>query len=204
MDLTRDSDYFLELQTLTGWGRMLDSFARWCAPEPSQRVLDIGTGPGLLPAIFARHGAQAIGIELDPDMLAGPLHPDLVLGDAAALPFQVGSFDLVTASNVLFLAEDPLLLLAEMSRVSANRVYLLNPSEYMTMDAATALADKNSLSGLARETLINLARRAESHCRWSEQELEKLFSQVGLELTNSTLRMGEGLIRYACGQKIVV
>ncbi len=103
--LASDPSYFLELQTHTGWGRMLDSFARWCAPPPGQRILDVGTGPGLLPAIFsADKGNLATGIELDPGMLTDPLHPDLSLGDAVALPFAAGSFDLVTASNLLFLA----------------------------------------------------------------------------------------------------
>lgn len=202
MTLSNDSDYFLELQTQTGWARMLVSFSRWCAPLPGQQVLDIGTGPGLLPAIFARDGIQAYGIDLDMAMFAKPVHPQLSVANSSALPFESTSFEIVSASNVLFLAEDPANLLAEMGRVSSHKICLLNPSERMTVEAAEQLSNENNLSGLARETLLNLARRAETHFRWSESDLEDLFFQAGFELTDSTLRMGPGLIRYACGQKI--
>ena len=59
--LNKDSNYFHELQSQTGWGHMLASFARWCAPKPGWRVLDVGCGPGLLPAIFAQAGCHAYG-----------------------------------------------------------------------------------------------------------------------------------------------
>jgi ubiquinone/menaquinone biosynthesis C-methylase UbiE len=204
MKLPKDADYFNELQTQTGWGKRLSSFARWCDPQPGQRILDIGTGPGLLPALFSKHGARATGIDLDPAMFTEPLHPDLAAADAAALPFACRTFDTVTASNVLFLSDNPLVLLSEMYRVSSDRVCLLNPSESMTVKAAISLADENQLTGLARETLLNYARRAETHFRWSETDLTDLFSRAGLELTATTTRMGPGLIRYACGRKIDV
>jgi ubiquinone/menaquinone biosynthesis C-methylase UbiE len=204
MILPKDADYFLELQTQTGWVRMLASFARWCSPEPGQRILDVGTGPGLLPALFAREGAMASGVDLEIAMLADPLHPDFAVADASALPFEYNTFEIVTASNLLFLRDDPLQHLVEMARVAANKVCLLNPSEQMSVEAAISLADEKNLTGLARETLINLARRAEAHFRWSEADLVSILSQAGLTLTDTTLRMGGGLIRYACGQKFNV
>lgn len=206
MDLDHDAQYFLELQTSTGWGQILESFTRWCSPQRGQRALDIGTGPGLLPVLFARQGAATFGADFDFEMFTTPLHPDLIAADAAHLPFPEDSFQITTASNILYLVPNPVSLLAEIARVTApnGAVCLLNPSEHMTIDAATALADQRGLDGLARHTLVNFAQRAEEHFRWSEANLLALFTQAGLTLTRTTLRMGDGLIRYGAGQKIDV
>lgn len=203
MEIDKDSSYFLELQTKTGWGRMLGSFARWCAPQPEQYILDVGTGPGLLPALFAEAGAASFGADHDPEMLTAPLFTNLVSADAAILPFASGTFHLVTASNLLYLTPDPLPMLAELARVARRdgTICLLNPSEHMTFQAAAALADAHSLDGLARDTLLNYARRAEDNYRWSEADLASLFAEVGFQLTRTTLRMGDGLVRYARGTK---
>ena len=80
-------------------------------------------------------------------------------------------------------------------------VCLLNPSEQMSVPAATALADENHLEGLARETLINYAMRAEVHFRWSPNELLEMFEHSGLQFVDTALRMGPGLVRYARGVK---
>ncbi len=200
--MAHDSAYFLELQTKTGWGRMLESFTRWCAPQQGNRTLDVGCGPGLLPALFARAGAVALGCDHDMDMFAQPLHPgSLLAADGAQLPFADHSFEMVTASNLLYLHPAPRQLLAEFARVvqPGGAVCVLNPSEQMTVQAAAALADENGLTGLARDTLINYAQRAEDHFRWGAYDLAEMFTQTGLQLTDTTLRMGPGLVRYGKG-----
>lgn len=204
MDLSRDSDYFLDLQTQTGWGRILGSFACWCAPQPGSLVLDVGCGPGLLPALFARGGAAAFGCDHDAIMLADPLHPALLAADGSRLPFPGNLFSLATSSNVLFLHPWPQKLLKEMARVSrpGGQVCLLNPSEAMSVAAASDLADQNRLEGLARETLLNYARRAEKFARWTPEELAGMYAQAGLQMMDTDTRMGLGLVRYAKGRKI--
>ena len=79
---------------------------------------------------------------------------------------------------------------------------LLNPSEKMSVSAATTLADERNLEGLARETLLNYAARAERHHRWSEDNLSELFASANLELTDTTTKMGDGLVRFARGKEI--
>jgi ubiquinone/menaquinone biosynthesis C-methylase UbiE len=203
MALDHDSDYFLELQTNTGWGQILASFTRWCAPHKGDHTLDVGCGPGLLPALFAKSGASALGCDSNYSMFADPLHPDLLVADGSCLPFPDKQFDLVTASNVLYLHPQPEVLLSEMERVtrSGGAICLLNPSENMTVTAATSLADENRLEGLARETLINFAQRAENHFRWTPDDLVNLSRTTGLKLTETALRMGTGLVRYARATK---
>lgn len=210
MSLERDADYFYKLQTQTGWGRTLARFAEWCAPEAGWRTLDVGCGPGLLPGLFARMGCRATGCDLDPAMFAPretaflPLHPQIAAADALALPFPGGCFDLVTASNLLFLLPDPAAALSEIVRVTrpGGQVAVLNPSERMNVAAAAALAEERGLDGLGRETLINYAARAERHHRWGPEQLDTLFRAAGLQLVEGALRMGPGLVRFGKGAHI--
>ncbi len=182
---------------------MLHSFASWLDPKPASNILDVGTGPGLLPAILAQKGCRAIGIDSSFEMFRDALHPNLVLADVNILPLKPTIFNLITASNLLFLLPDPLAALKEMTRFLApnGEIALLNPSEKMSVSAATALADERNLEGLARETLLNYAARAEKYHRWSEDDLRKIFTSANLSLTDTTTKMGEGLVRFARGKK---
>ena len=182
---------------------MLESFARWCEPQAGQRTLDVGTGPGLLPALFSQAGCISFGLDHDPEMLRTPLHRAALRADAGQLPYAPGTFDMVTASNILYLSPHPIWLLREMVRVLCpdGWVCLLNPSERMGRLAAEQLADERGLEGLARDTLLNYASRAEEHYRWTEADLASMFSEFGLSNLQTATRMGAGLVRYARGQK---
>ncbi len=196
-----DHAYFLELQTQTGWGRTLRRFFEWCLPSQPARVLDVGTGPALGPALAAAQGHWAVGVDYDAAMLAQRQHPLAVLAKAEHLPFPKAWFDLTTASNLLFLLDDPLPALQEMARVTApqGRVAVLNPSEQMSVAAAQALIEAHHLEGLARDSLLNLAARAEAHHRWDENALADLFARAGLRLIATRTAMRPGLLRWGLG-----
>ncbi len=198
----RDADTFLELQTQTGWGRTLAGFAAWCQAQPGWRVLDVGCGPGLLPALFARQGCNALGLDLEADMfLPQPLHPQVLVAHGEALPFPGGMFDLVTASNLLFLLADPRPTLDEMRRVArpGGMLALLNPSEYLNQDAAVVLAEAKALQGLARASLLNWAQRAEANHRWTEPEMNNLLLAAGIQPLENSLKVGPGFARFTRG-----
>ncbi len=195
---------FFAIQTQTGWGRVLQSFADWCGAQAGWSTLDAGCGPGLLPAILHRRGCQAFGIDLDSAMLHPErLHPNLAQADIHRPPFPPGSFHLVTLSNVLFLLADPLPALQALAHLTRpdGQVCLLNPSEKLSLEAASALAEQHSLEGVSRESLINWAQRAETHQRWSEVELAALYASAGLVLVETTLKMGPGLAQFGRGLK---
>lgn len=105
----------------------------------------------------------------------------------------------MTASNLLFLLESPLLALQELRRVlrSEGQLCLLNPSEQMSREAALALAEQRGLSGLERDSLLEWARRAEAGSRWDESGLRRLLREAGLVLVESALRIGPGLARLS-------
>ena len=196
---------FFQIQTQTGWGRNLAVFAEWCAPQPGWCTLDVGCGPGLLPALLRQQGCRAFGVDLNPQMFQpAPLHPTVAVSDVLALPFASASFDLITASNLLFLLPDPQAALAEMVRVLRleGQIALLNPSEHLSLAAAAELAEARGLQGLARESLLDWAARAEANRRWTEAELAEQFSARGLQLTETSLKIGPGFPRCPRGKRL--
>lgn len=107
-------------------------FAHWVEPvldaagvRPGQDVLDVACGTG----VVARAAAQRVGatgrvtgLDLNQPMLAvaARLRPDLTWrqGDAAALPFADGSFDVVTCQAAAMFFPDLGAALREMGRVT--------------------------------------------------------------------------------------
>jgi SAM-dependent methyltransferase len=202
--LDKDSEYFLELQTKTGWGKTLLNFAEWCSPEPEWVCLDVGCGPGLFPAILAEMNCYAVGVDLDARMFKPqPVHARVVLGDAYFLPFIPLSFDLITAVNVLFLLNEPERAMRKISPLlkPGGKLAMLNPSEFLDEDAASNFANERSLTGLARDTLINWAKRATVHQRWTEDATRVLYHQAGLICVESVLKVGPGFARFSWGTK---
>ena len=195
----QDAEYFLSLQTQTGWGRVLFQFRDWIDPQPGWLALDVGCGPGLMPALLAQRGCRSMGIDIDYQMfLPGPLHPQVITADVLQLPFPDQVFDLITASNLLFLLPDPLAALCAIRRMlrPGGHIAVLNPSEHLSVAAATQLIEARNLSGLARETLLNWTARAEAHFRWSEIESIDLFAAAKLEWVESITIMGPGFARF--------
>jgi len=193
-----DFSNFLDIQTKTSWGRTLADFASFCDPRPASVILDIGCGPGLLPLIFTRAGCRAFGMDLDHALLSSQMTSNLANADAYRLPFQDGTFHLVTATNTLFLLDAPLLALAEWKRVihPNGLLCLLNPSELLSVQSAEKLSLERGLEGTARESLLNWASNAESHARWTEAETRALFSQAGFRWLESVIKVGPGFARY--------
>jgi SAM-dependent methyltransferase len=201
---TRDADYFQELQTQTGWGRTLDSFARWCDPKPGWLTLDVGCGPGLLPAKLSKLGCADIGVDLDRRMFdPAPLHPIVVVADIHDLPYKNNIFNLITCSNLLFMLNDPIQALAKMGNLLTvgGKLAMLNPSELFNEQAALVFATEKQLDGIARDTLIQWARRAEAYYHWTEKETAELYRQAGLNYGESILKVGPGFGRFSWGMK---
>lgn len=94
-------------------------------------VVDVGCGGGRAVAELAERGSHAVGVDLDPEMIAaarerwpaGEFH----VGDACALPLESGSVAGYRADKVLHMVDDPARAVAEARRVLApgGRVVLL-------------------------------------------------------------------------------
>lgn len=98
---------------------------------PGATVVDVGCGTARAVAELAEHGAHAIGVDLDPAMLAAARRrfPDIDVraGDATALPLGDGQAHGYRADKVYHVLPDPHAALAEACRVLApgGRIALL-------------------------------------------------------------------------------
>jgi ubiquinone/menaquinone biosynthesis C-methylase UbiE len=105
--------------------------ARWAA---GCRVLDVATGAGFGLQMLDQAGANALGVDLDPQALAEAraLAPTsrLVRADAARLPLPDASIDLVTSFETLEHVPDAWALLVELRRVlqPSGRLVLSTPN----------------------------------------------------------------------------
>lgn len=93
------------------------------------KVLDIGTGTGLLAIEFAKRipAVDVTGLDLSEVALEvasenveksdTPLQVSFEKGDACAMPFEGDTFDLIISSNTLHLVENPVEMFNEIQRV---------------------------------------------------------------------------------------
>jgi SAM-dependent methyltransferase len=90
--------------------------------KPGQLVLDVGCGVGAFLRLVADRGARPFGLDASQALLevARERVPDAELraGDMEALPYEDGSFDLVTGFNSFFFANDIVAALREAGRVA--------------------------------------------------------------------------------------
>lgn len=196
---------FHHLQTHTGWRQVLAGFAAWRHPQPGWLALDVGCSGGLFPALLSAYGCLAFGVDINfQDLAAGRLNPRLACADAYRLPFPSAAFDLLSAANLLFFLDEPVSCLLEMRRVlkTGGLLVMLNPSERMSLKAAARLAAQRELRGLEYQSLLGWARRAETHRRWTEDQLRPLLERAGFNLLAAEYRLGPGLAMFSCSQAI--
>lgn len=90
-------------------------------PEPGRRTLDLGCGEGRVARDLKARGHRVTGIDASQTMIryATEADPggDYVVADAAALPFEDGSFDAAIAFNSLMDIDDMAGAVAETARV---------------------------------------------------------------------------------------
>lgn len=113
----------------------MDYVARQVISSDCLRALDVGTGRGYLVAALRKVGVDAYGTELSRyAILHGidDVRPYICQAnaDGALLPFQSGSFDLVTCLEVLEHVAQPLKLIDEFARITRSGavVFITTPA----------------------------------------------------------------------------
>ncbi len=204
-------NYFTRVQASEGWDRVLASFARFLTLERGAHVLDVGCGPGSLVRRLAHEVAFAYGCDADCGMIAqarqlaaaaGLCNVEFRVGTLCDLPYPSDHFQVVTATNVIFLQRDPLAALGGMTRVcqTGGLVAMLNPSPQMSVAAATAYADKHGLIDFNRVSFINWGNIAEQAHRFSAEQIAQMFEAVGLSEIVIEPKIG-GLALFAKARK---
>jgi SAM-dependent methyltransferase len=150
---------------MSGW-QLLDNkaqaYERWLVPPifspfaddlvadvaPGSHVLDVACGTGIVARRAAAKGATVVGVDLNEQMLqvARDVAPDIewVAADAADLPLDDESFDLVFCQQGLQFMSDPAAAVAEMRRVVA-------PGGRLTMSVWRACEGFEILAGILDE-----------------------------------------------------
>jgi ubiquinone/menaquinone biosynthesis C-methylase UbiE len=94
---------------------------------PACSVLEVGCGTGHFTRWFGEQGLRAMGLDLSPAMLAEARRlgtPRCVRGDALALPFATGAFDLAALITTLEFVGEPGHALREAARVARSGLIL--------------------------------------------------------------------------------
>lgn len=194
-----------QVQGSGGWARILEAFAAFVEAQPGQRLLDVGSGPGALVRQMARRGCHAVGVDADPGMVAraeelaaGLKGAEFRQGSVLGLPFGDGEFDVVTATNVIFLLPEPVAGLREMARVckTGGRVAMLNPAARLTEAAARTYAVEAGLSEVDTLSLTHWGRIAEGHPRFTRSDLKTMLPAAGLALERVEAQVGRGLALF--------
>jgi SAM-dependent methyltransferase len=95
--------------------------------RPTDRLLDVGSGPGTITADLARLVGEVVALEISDDAAAltraelarqGVVDADVRVGDVHALDLPDDAFDVVHAHQVLQHVADPVAALREMARVT--------------------------------------------------------------------------------------
>jgi len=120
-------------------GALRDRVQQLLAPlDGSERVLDSGCGAGAFAFAIAPLVGTVVGVDLSEDLIAAgrelaPENCELMVGDATALPFEYGSFDIVGCMRVLHHARRPELIVSELARVTrpGGRILLVDQLGYV-------------------------------------------------------------------------
>lgn len=94
-------DYERHFDFVSAYGREVVALL---APQPGERILDLGCGTGALSAEIARAGAEVVGVDADANMIASArrLHPTVTFQQADAHAFTTQEpFDAVFSNAAL-------------------------------------------------------------------------------------------------------
>lgn len=173
--------------------KIIDQFSRWakafsalpvhsepegmtkilaaCAPQKTDRILDVACGPGIVACALAPFCAHVVGLDLTPAMLdearrrqqaGGHKNLEWRLGEATALPFDDDSFDVVTTRYSLHHMTAPQKVVAEMTRVVRpnGKIIIVDatpaPEKQAAYDDMERLRDPSHVSALTLDQLCAL------------------------------------------------
>ncbi len=129
------------------------------------RILDVGCGNGYFTWYLNQLG-KAVGIDYARTMLTMNPCDNLAQASALELPFAEQSFDLVFCSNILHHIEAPIIVVAEMKRVSKHYVVIHEPNRNNPLMLALGLAKKEERLSL----------------HYTRSFVQKIAQDVGLEV----------------------
>jgi trans-aconitate methyltransferase len=91
----------------------------WLAPQPGERILDLGCGDGQLTSRIVSSGSKVVGFDASPQMAAAARSRGIQVdeGNAESLPYAPATFDAVFSNAALHWVRDQEAMLAGVHRI---------------------------------------------------------------------------------------
>jgi len=179
--------------------RKWQEILREAVGDEKAKVLDIGTGPGIIALLLADMGHSVTGMDLSEDMLkkarenAGRLNLQVQFkqGDAENIPFEDGSFDAVVNRHVLWTLPDPHKALTEWKRVlrPGGRLVIIDGNWYINLNGSY----KNKIWRSSALPLISVLERRNAFRRHVNPEWRKELPMTFEKRPEYDLKLLNGL-----------
>jgi SAM-dependent methyltransferase len=152
-----------------------DSFFDEIVPQPGRATLEIGCGEGRVARDLRDRGHRVVGVDTSPTLLRHAKEADAggryVLGDAMALPFPDGSFDVAVSYNALMDVDDMAAAVGEAGRV-------VEPGGRFCVSVTHPVNDAGAFSGRAHDAPFVIV---DSYL--GRRRFEGTFQRAGMTMT---------------------
>ncbi len=167
--------------------------------ESTQKILDIGTGTGIIPFSICPKVKSVVATDISPEMIkiakqkqvsAGIENIEFQIQDAYNLPFPDKSFDIIIAANLLHLLFEPEKPISEAKRVLKDNGIFIAP----TLCAGENFISKAmaNISAMAGIWFVN---------KWSINEFEEVLKSNGLIIFKTIKINGRFPLAYSVTSK---
>lgn len=163
--------------------RLLVNLARWRVAEkipelmghiqPTDRILDIGSGNGVLCDALKRRGLHVTPLDVEDLSLLDEVKPFLYNG--TRIPFEDDAFDVALLITVLHHVKDPGSLLAEATRVAGRVIVIEEIYSNILEKYLTYFID----------SVFNFEFIGHPHSNRTDEGWRAAFQSLGLELTEA-------------------
>ena len=160
-------------------------------------MLDVGCGEGRFCRMLAKHGVVVTGIDPTRALLAEAKARDpagtYIEGEAARLPFDDGTFDLVASYLALIDIPDAAAAIAEMARVlkPSGRLLIANSTGWNTAGDAEGLGWARDASGA--KTHFRIDNYLQERAQWIEWKGIRILNHHRPLSTYMRLLLAQGL-----------
>ncbi|HVP27783.1 MAG TPA: methyltransferase domain-containing protein [Myxococcota bacterium] len=177
---TRQADAYARMRQTTDEAGLL-GLVSLAGTRAGDRVLDVACGPGFLTMAFASRCGQAVGLDATEIFTArareeaarrGLGNVEFRSGDAAALPFDAASFDVVSCRAAFHHFPEPGRVLREMARVAKPGGRVL---------VADMLGSEEAEKAACHDRIERLCDPTHERAL-PASELLRLFAEAGLEV----------------------
>jgi ubiquinone/menaquinone biosynthesis C-methylase UbiE len=205
-EFTRQADSMTASARFTDSQRLTDLRAV-AALSDSDRVLDLGCGPGIVSESLAHDAGLVTGLDLTPEMLrrasrrcsdAGHANCTFVLGNSKRLPLSDESYDAVVTRSAIHHFDDPAAVLAEVARILKPSGRLIvsdaisseNTDESALHNALETLRDPSHVRMLPRSVLLRELTSAGFAIESEARTVAQREYGEWLAITNDASRIG--------------